>query len=340
MATFIYRLVPGGPMHFGLEGEQEERISEILHSDTIFSAICTSYLQLFGKDELQKFISDAANQNSPDNITLTSGFPFWKDGSESVYCVPTPVEVHEKILEKYGKKKLPPYIDVKDIEKGIDGTYQMEVKTDCREFVKTQMRTSTVEERRQRTLEEFVKTQMRTRVVLNRDMSATPFYCAQLCFDTERAGLYFLLKANDTQQTKIEACLKLLSDCGMGGERSYGLGSFKIEKDETPAEFKDLCAFPENPSGKYYLTSLCGVSAKDRERLRETSFKTVFRGGHSTDSANGNQARRKGVLMLREGAVSALPAKGEVFNVSPEGFTHEVYRYAVGAWLPIGSGGK
>uniref|UniRef100_A0A7C4GIT0 CRISPR system Cms protein Csm4 n=1 Tax=candidate division WOR-3 bacterium TaxID=2052148 RepID=A0A7C4GIT0_UNCW3 len=73
-------LKPRGPFHVGDREGMREWSDVFIHSDTLFSALCHSYLLLHGRDGktgLDAFLT--AMQDGEPPLRISSVFPFWKE---------------------------------------------------------------------------------------------------------------------------------------------------------------------------------------------------------------------------------------------------------------------
>ena len=59
---YIVKLEPESPFHIGKAGVGLEETSVIVHSDTIFSALCNMYTLLYGRDELEAMLTEFEEQ--------------------------------------------------------------------------------------------------------------------------------------------------------------------------------------------------------------------------------------------------------------------------------------
>lgn len=82
------------PVHFGEQGIGLEVTSERIRSDTLFSAIVSSYARIYGKDAVEGLLESFKDLATPPPFRLSSTFIFKrvpgakKDGWDIVYYVP------------------------------------------------------------------------------------------------------------------------------------------------------------------------------------------------------------------------------------------------------------
>ena len=152
-------------------------------------------------------------------------------------------------------------------------------------------------------------------------------------------GLWFAVEFGEHAhlRQKLEACLRLLGDTGLGGERGggYGLFSWTSNPKETMPTAANANAFitlaPFCPRDEHELARLAGGAP---------SYEIITRRGWIA-SPDGSTLRRKTIWMFGEGAVfsdSGSPRPGVLIDVTPDiwegGKKHSVYRY--GYAFPIG----
>jgi CRISPR-associated protein Csm4 len=128
------------------------------------------------------------------------------------------------------------------------------------------------------------------------------------------------------------ACVRLLADEGVGGERSAGYGWFEEVREasvplpgEVGAEALSLALAPVVP-------------ADDEEFARAIRYDLFLRGGGSLGRRGEPSMHRQRVRMLREGALFQGPARGRLVDVSPENnpFPHPLLRSGIHFPLPLG----
>ncbi|MEZ5399404.1 MAG: hypothetical protein R2729_07020 [Bryobacteraceae bacterium] len=148
-------------------------------------------------------------------------------------------------------------------------------------------------------------------------------------------------------QSRIEACLRLLADTGLGGGRSKGWGGFVIErvsKGDTRSllfghnnELAAATSAEPSETG-HWLLSLYNPAPADGIDWSRGSYRVFDRGGR-VESRAGWGAEKKELRMIGEGALLASTAvpRGRAADVAPDGFGHPVYRagFAVTTELPL-----
>lgn len=321
-----YKLNFFTPLHLGLEGIGLERTDDILHSDTLFSAIICKW-QLFYDDNIENFI------NNPPFI-LSSAFPFKGDN----YFFPRPMIKIGNEQFKYDKKlKKIKFVSKNIFEKLInaeqiefseeyvfpDGLFWTDYKVD-----------DLLDE------EKIIYQKRETpRIVIDRETNYSEiFYFNEIIF-SENCGLFFLVKFIDEKiKDKFETILRLLGDEGIGGDKSSGKGCFKVNVVEN-------FSIKIPTVSEYFITLSLFYPAEDEIQnglLQNSTYELITRTGW-IHSISATSLRRKALRMFIEGSVFKNIKKdgiyGEIKNVFNKndtlGLLHNVYRYGISFAIPI-----
>lgn len=73
----IVKLYPVSPFHLGERGIGVEETSDIIHSDTLFSAIAHNWRIFYGNRDLENLLQQYINKKPP--FLISSAFPFAKE---------------------------------------------------------------------------------------------------------------------------------------------------------------------------------------------------------------------------------------------------------------------
>jgi CRISPR-associated protein Csm4 len=136
--------------------------------------------------------------------------------------------------------------------------------------------------------------------------------------------LFFLANIH-SMQAEFEASARLMCDEGIGGERSQGRGIF----DSVHISSFNGLGNRANSNCSY---SLSLTHPTEDEFKHATAYHLVTRGGFNADTKKKEyhvplKQQRKLVRMLSEGAVFNREIKGELVDVTPNGFTkHNIYQ--------------
>ena len=146
----------------------------------------------------------------------------------------------------------------------------------------------------------------------------------------------------------VQAALLLLSDSGLGGDRSRGWGRSSAPEFRkgvlpeiilrgNPGSAAEVEGEPPPvPETAYWLLSLFTPAAGDTVDWGRGNYSLVTRGGRVESSA-GQGVLKKLSRMVAEGSVifTAVSPAGAGHDVAPEGFPHPVYRAGFALALPI-----
>lgn len=131
--------------------------------------------------------------------------------------------------------------------------------------------------------------------------------------NTNKSALYFVevvrikagyvpcvvLEFADVHERLLRECLNILSDSGIGGDSTYGLGLFSFQITELPELFERR--------GKYHITlSLCVPNEEEIEKLNQGYYKIVRKRGFKKDVVK----VKADLNYLTEGSVFPFPIKG------------------------------
>jgi len=290
MPNYAVKLYFTSPLHVGELGMEDT--SSLIHSDTLYSAIYQTWLKLF-----------AVKGDLP--IIITSAFPF----VDEKYYLPKPG------LEPPGFEDL----EIREIySKSIKGTSFL-----SEDIFKKWINGSPVDYKEMEKdidiLNTNIKKQIRPRVSLDRLSSTSALYhVGEVYFTPKRAGLYFIVNCTEDIYKKLKAVMRILSEEGLGGERSSGYGRFEVN-------YINNFIVPEVVNGKKYVTlSLYYPYSKEEFIGALESYQVSRRGGWTTGKEK-NYPQKK-VIMFSEGSVFNKEVKGKVVDVASSDIDHPVYK--------------
>lgn len=321
------KLKPKAPFHLGERGVGLEETSEIIHSDTLFGALCWCWTLLTGQ-EPEEFLRPFREGHPP--FVFSSAFPFW---AEILFVprplMPLPVDGNEEFKRDAQKAD---FLSLKALqEMGRRTVPQQELKLIAHK------RLLVLQSEALGDVDKKPWTVMQVpRVALDRVTSASEiFHTGRLTF-AEGCGLYLLVRVFESDwEPKLKALFKLLGDEGLGGERSCGYGFFTPEFSELEL---DLPA-----TRRYLLLSLC--NPRDERELEhfdlERSSYRLVRRRSWVFSARAKNFQTSAVIYCAEGSVlqargqESLRAYGRLVEVlrAGEGVPHSVYRNGLGFFL-------
>jgi len=317
--TYRVKLRFRAPLHAGFMDTAYELSDTLIHSDTIFSALICSHALLYGKDCTDELLR--ALVEGKTRLLISSAFP----SVGNVHFFPRP-KGEDFGLSKNSLSSSSQFKKLKAV-RFVDEDVLFKRAQVSLEDVRGQFLTKDREALKE---EPFLIIE-RPRVSVNRyDSSSNLFYFAEVHFN-ENAGLWFYLSVDADIEKEILSALKLLSEEGFGGDRTYGFGTFDFELEQTTVP---------NSGNRYLLISVCVPNTAEVEAVPEKvlNYDLVHRTGY----VHMSDRRVKKVLAFAEGSVFKKPIEGAILDVSPEGFEqqygHRVFRYARAFMLPYEGG--
>lgn len=344
MAIFpTYRLAFRSSLHVGERGVGLEVTRTHVPADTLFSALCSTWRELYGVDSLCRDVldwcGDTGSGSSP--FFLSSAFPF----AGGVRFFPKLLARLPNLTISDGDEKAfkrVRFVSDRVFEAMVTGENLTFRKEDC---VNGATAWLISEEKSQMsawmddTTGDIVlwKSAVVPRVTLDRITSASEIWDFGEVRFTEGVGLWFAMDFNhdhgDELRRKFEACLRLLGDTGLGGERGAGHGLFSVMGPTNEP-------LPEVDDAKRVVTlsPLCPKHAVEAATLTGdgAAYELMPRRGWVT-SPEASNLRRKMAWMFAEGSVltgGPDPRAGRMVNVKPDACPHDVWRY--GYAFPVG----
>lgn len=358
MASKIFDIVKMNfirPLHLGQESDAVEAVEQMCHSDTLFSAICHSWLKLFGKSDLEnmlKAFQQAGDDNTEPPFCLSSAFPFITIADEPIYYLPKPqmqslnVDPEHPRSDEIGKKlkslKEANWITKKFFEDWIaadkrslkveDIPEELEAHYDNVEAVSKQ-------------IDGHIGTAIRPRVALDSVSGESRLFFFGMLRFARGSGLYSMVKWREADRAnwegKLKGAVRLLGDTGLGGERTSGYGVFKSEWS------KLNLSLPDEPTNGMVTLSLYYPSKSDLTKgVKLWQYMLMPRAGWASSPALRRAYRRKVVTMFTEGSTAkrgitkTLRRKvtGCLIDVTPDGLIsnggHHIYKYGFAFTLP------
>lgn len=185
--------------------------------------------------------------------------------------------------------------------------------------------------------------QQRVSIPLDHAEDPTPYYVDRLFF-RKGAGLWFAFVPTDPTDAEIgtwvRAALRLLGDEGIGTDRSVGNGQFDFDP-ATDAGTLTLHT-PDQPTHQLLLSLWCPRRAElSEEFLLASSYGLLKRGGYLASPENPAHLtyRKKSVYMFNEGSVfpHGPILSGKIENLKPDApeVTQPVWRDGLALTIPI-----
>jgi CRISPR-associated protein Csm4 len=330
------RLRPRGPFHLGERGVGLEETAELIHSDTLFGALCWAWTLYYGSD-LSTFLRPFQAGDPP--FLISSAFPY----AGGVHLVPRPeagisVAGDEERAYRIVKADWISLSLLIEAARGpIPGDRMISVWEESAFLLQED----------QAMLPESLKGDPGSRpwtiarlprVTLDRvSHSSEIFHSGALQFAPD-CGLYLWAQLRSPQaKEELETLFRLLADEGLGGERSCGYGQFQ----PTFTEVKLPPPLVQREVGAWLLLSLYNPDARELETLdlRRSAY-TLIRRRSWVCSPQARALQTAALSYFAEGSVIALKdgasPQGRLVEVLPvrPGIPHSVYRNGLAFAIP------
>lgn len=142
----------------------------------------------------------------------------------------------------------------------------------------------------------------------------------------------------------VQAALRLLADCGIGGKRSLGWGhatAVEFEDDVLEAGPPASATAEDNKAGSgtepaWWLLSVFSPAAGEDIDWQRGNYSLIVRSGRISSSA-AQGALKRSTRLIAEGSVlvAAHAPRGRALDVAPAGSPHPVYRASFAFALPV-----
>lgn len=326
MTVHVYKLQFTAPLHVSSNGSSYEDAESLIHSDTLYSALCTVAAQLYAEEEWKKVFLNKDHCR----IRISSTFPFFK---ESLF-LPKPFSFSPKgfnqweyAIQKSWKKVA--YLSWEAFQNIIVEEQEIDYKNISDHIFSGAYFLPTESMPQGRVLYAFREV---PRVTLDRvSNSSTLFFYGDITF-LKDAGLYFLCEfADEEAKVFLESSLRLLGDTGIGGDRTVGKGLFEVK-----AESKQLPVTDEGNAN--LLLSLYTPKTEEISFLdtKKSYYQIKTRQGWVSNKT----FRRQTIRAFTEGSVMVTmkneKIEGRLHEVLPISFCgHPIYRYMRAFSIPI-----
>lgn len=304
----LFRMHPVSAFHIGERGVGMEATSRIIHSDTLFGAICWAWRFLYGEDELVDLLGCFLSDSPP--FLISSAFPFIGD----LYLMPKPLE-GLKSIEPDKKARKAWLVSHSIFQRVTNGEEIIDYRLIDGGAIASNDEALMVEEMLGPsppwTTDEL------PRVALDRKTMRSEIYHVGELWFADGCGFYMMVDFRDgSTRNKLEGAMRLLGDEGIGGERSCGKGLFSLESASIKVGSDD--------GNRAVLLSLCRPRKEEVHALQSSSYDLVLRRGWAGASGH----RKRGLRMLSEGSVVPRSFSGSVVDVISVG-GKRVYSYGL-----------
>ena len=310
-----------GPAQAGSLGLQ--KTETYIPADTLFSAICQMWATFYDTASLTAFLCKYTADDPALPFTLTSVFPFAHD----VYLFPKPLIWTDRSKES----KRIQFISRDIFQKIVSGNPPAFKKNNLINDENVWGSPKEINQLKKLMDNEPIiwKTTTRPRVTIGSQNAGSEIWHVQTVQFNTNCGLWFAANFDsDETKQKFETLLRVLGDCGIGGERNAGYGQFDF------AEVDDL-EIPAADAGNQFVTlsPICPKSSEQLEHLLKGDIAYTLTQSTGWLSATGSAQRRNQVNMFSEGSVlnTSDGQVGRLVDLKPDTWLHPVYRYGY-AW--------
>lgn len=311
------------PLHLsrGLPGYDQSQ--EILHSDTLKSALFVAALQLFGEEGLQEHLTSDNLKDFFSKFQLSSALYYLHTPEgKTLYFFPVPErKLHFQGADDPQKRK-----ELKKIAFLEQSLFEMVLRGEENSVELDELSFSKggklvcLGDTEDISKAAVFKTDLYQHVHIPRDLGedSVPYYVEKLYFE-DNAGLFTLLQVEDKdfQKDVLLPAFRLLADNGIGTDRNTGQGHFTLEEEEQ--EF--TLEVPNNPEMQLALSLYLPQKEEVGEGMEDSRYKLLRRGGwiSSPQSDDHLTLRKKSVYMFTEGSFFKYQEsrQGKVVDIAP-----------------------
>lgn len=314
-----------------------EESQDFIHSDTLWAALC-NYWAILGEVEGISFDTflDSFKKGKPI-FKISSAFPMTEDGR--TFWLPKPLSVpfsfshsnedRQSEIEQYAKiVKKTRFIASDVFKRWIEFEANNASEVD-------------------KNLKGVASGEVRPHNTLDRASMASQIFHSGITYFSNsgknRAGLYFILRADDATKRAVEKVLEVIWEVGaIGGDRGTGLGALAekpicLEAISQGEEWEMLNGIDN--SNAFCLLSLC-YSTENQLYQSALSYQLILRKGWTGSLSVGTQVKRQTISMFSEGSIFGKEPTGQLVDVTPQNTPkwqglHPVYRYGYALSVPI-----
>jgi len=314
MRVEVIKLFKDGPilLHIGLR--RMDRTSNIIHSDTLFSALSDVLIKLLGEKRFDIF---------EKKILLSSVFPGLRGTSRDILFLPMPeipLKPEESVELEHKKYKKIQWISLeafKELIKGFDREKMVIefISPEKFKFLNSRILVTVPEFAEIGEEINFMDTLLEPKVSLSRDSQEPNLYFQEnlelypikTSLNKELVPFLYFLKAKDDELNSIFIpVLNLFIEEGIGGERTTGKGIF----DSYQTEEMDI---PDR--GDFEVT--LSLTFPKREEVDNLIYYQLVKRDGFIYYQKPTGLRKKTHFKIREGALVKSPYLGENIDVSP-----------------------
>lgn len=295
MGYHLYKLRFPSGLHLDAGSYGFETSEVMIHSDTLFSALCCTANLLGGDSWVKKLL---------DDLVISSAFPYV--GEKLFFPKPLHMAQPRFGQDKYSEQKA--YRKVRFFEKSLlESALQNKLDIPII-FNDEQVRNGCWFNG---TADEVYKTIEHPRIVIDRITSQTTIFHFQEVHFSPDCGLFFFADCGGDSQleTILNASLGLLGDEGIGSDGTVGKGLFSFTID------KSFPGLPTLSDNRYYLLSLYHPAPNEVPHIlpENSNYDIITRRGWSS-AWGGMDLRRQSLRMFMEGSVLAFDSSESIIG--------------------------
>lgn len=327
----IIKLNFSSPLHIGEVGIGLEESSLVLHSDTIFNAICNALAKLYGRDWVTDFLQ---NFKKEPTFRISSGFPF----ADKILYFPKPMSranIDDDLLQDYSKSlKKTSYLTKGFFEKWIA---EKKLSEKDLKNITENGDSKDCDDKGSGLGTGFLL----PKVSISRESAESSIYFLGSVRFKEKSGLWFILDCTSKEwENRVRSALRLLQHDGIGGKRTWGYGSFILKEEILQLELPD--------SSAHLLLSLFYPKesedpADDEKQLfsdENARWDFSLRGGYAYPYGSRNSSQKPQRLFIKEGSIFEKKPEGKLIEDESglEGI-EKLYHYGFAYSIPISING-
>ena len=300
MRYTIYKLSFPNGIHIGTGNLSSTE--KVIHSDTLFSAMCIEALNMGGEEKLNRFV-----QMAKDNkLRISDAMPYIGD---TIYLPKPMIRIEgtdkDSALKKEFKKLA--YIPVQYMETYLSGNAEP-----------TSLNND---------FSSFGEDTLYQKVALKNNDEDNDLYSVRVYKFNENCGLYvvFATETEDAEDLVFDI-MDSLQYSGIGGKRTAGYGRFECRIADIPSNLEKML---EADNCENYMTiSMCMPSDDELSSVLDGAvYKLTKRGGFVQSSTYSDiQLKKRDFYMFASGAVFKKKFDGDVFDVAILK-AHPIYKY-------------
>ncbi|WP_297887982.1 type III-A CRISPR-associated RAMP protein Csm4 [Sulfurihydrogenibium sp.] len=296
-------------------------LRDSISSYTIFGGICWAYRLLYSEDSLLKFLNRYIENPS---FIVSSILP--KKEGKNFFPKPLLLSERSKVLDDYKKLKKLNFISEENFKKVLDG--KIKTEQDLVDELKNQ----------KEPVDLYTKT-LQPKTKIDRIFSSTEgdgelFYQEHYYYTD---SFFYILFYNESLKNEVFSSLKLLQDCGIGGDRTSGGGKVLFSD---PVSDDSLKKYIENKTDRFITLSPFIV---DTDIFYEDSFYEYYTFTGAVDNNYDFKLTniwKDKLIYLKEGSNLKVKSRKDVYGeIRKIDLVKTVYQYGLAFPVYIQSGG-